>query len=147
MLDVVHVAQRLRDADREEAVAMCDLEPKSAVVLTYDTSFRSWVFRHDGEPVAVMGLCLESVLGEVGVPWLVGTNRISECKKGFHRASKVVLGRMLTVKSRLENYVDARNVASVEWLERLGFAIHPPIEFGPKKMPFHKFTMEKPNVP
>lgn len=145
--DVEHVAENLREADRDEVWASHFLTPLEAVSKSVERSEKVWALTYDDEPVAVFGVVRRSHLSNVGVPWLLGTNKIVEHIPTFLRLSKVYIPIMAEGYVRLENYVDFRNKLSIRWLQWMGFelgSLVPGLVLGVK---FYRFYMEvKSNV-
>ena len=83
------------------------------------------------------------ILSGKGSPWLLGTNEIGRYALTFLRANKKYVRRMLEFYPHLENYVDARNTTSIQWLKWLGFEFDLlPVPYGVWKMPFFRFEMK-----
>jgi ribosomal protein S18 acetylase RimI-like enzyme len=43
----------------------------------------------------------------------------------------------------LVNYIDARNVDAIGWLQSLGFTVEDALPHGPDRLPFHKFSRSR----
>jgi hypothetical protein len=52
---------------------------------------------------------------------------------------------MLELCPKLGNYCDARYTAAHRWLRKLGFTVHPPEPYGPKRALFCRITIDKEN--
>ncbi len=139
--DIEHVAARLREADRQELIAAEGRDrPTDALCRAVLMSSDYWAFA-DHEPIAIFGAMPLSLLGGVGAPWLLGTDRLFRFPGALVREGRRYVQRMLAVYPHLVNYVDARNTRSVRWLGRIGFSLHPPAPYGAQGLPFHKFEM------
>lgn len=140
--DIDYVAANMREADREEIYAACgSRDAREALIQSVILSSECYasVARNDEKPVDIFGVVPVSLLEGRGRPWMLGTDRVSEFPSTLVKDARRYVRRMLAVYSHLENHVDARNTASVRWLARLGFTIHPATPFGPFGMPFHRF--------
>lgn len=134
----------LRQADVEEVTAMhgpyidlCAILDRAIAVST-----RVWTgVAPDGEPVSLIGVAPVSLLGGIGAPWALTTERIYEQPRSLVQAGLEYIPIMLSQYPRLVNYVDARNTRSIRWLKRMSFALHPAQPAGHAGLPFHKFTM------
>lgn len=99
----------------------------------------------DGEVVAVFGDATYSILGSVGIPWLISTVHVERHARAFLKVCKPEVQGMLSRHRHLLNYVDARNTVAIRWLKWLGFTFAPAIPYGPKGFPFHPFTLNREN--
>lgn len=96
-----------------------------------------------GEPIAVLGVTTVSVLYNTGSPWLLATSSVVKHRRALITAGEAYTAAMLKHYTRLENHVDARNKASVAWLQRLGYTIHEAQPHGALRLPFHRFSIER----
>lgn len=141
-----HVAELLphiRQADIEEFESGWSMTPQQVLDYGLRYSTACWAGLKDGEVVTIFGVTPASILTGYGTPWLVASDRLETCSRAFIRHSKPALAAMLETFPRLENYVDARNVAAKQWLHWLGFTLYDPVPAGPNGLPFHRFTLEK----
>jgi hypothetical protein len=99
------------------------------VVVVYD----------DDTPLAILGIVLRDFLSGVGVPWLLSTEQALKHKRQFLELSPPVIEEMMSMCSRLVNYVHVDNKLSIRWLKWLGFTVEDP---KPGEL-FHRFTMER----
>lgn len=104
-------------------------------------STKAWTWTADGEPIAIFGVAPVALLGGIGAPWLLGTDRVPRFPRVLVREGRRYVAEMLGLFPHLVNYVDARNVVSVRWLARLGFKVHEPQPYGAAGLPFHRFEM------
>lgn len=144
--DIEFIAQNLRKQDVDELKAVHG-EGVDILDLLYRSIKLSQFCQigyceRTGEPVCIAGLT-RTHDENVGVPWLLGTERLYGFGRAFVIEGKRVVDEMLSITKFLVNYVDCRNTAAIRWLKHIGFEIHEPVEFGVNKMPFHLFTMER----
>ena len=85
---------------------------------------------------------LDSLLGERGAPWALGTDLVTQHQRAFIRHAPQYIEKMLAAFSHLLNFVHAENDAAVRWLRRTGFELHPAKEHGPHGEMFHLFEMK-----
>lgn len=133
----------IRPADRDEADAL--LGPgklDDGLGRCVENSVMLWTGTVGDEVAFVFGLSPVSMLGDQGVPWLVGTPLIDRHRGSFIRLSRSYIPRMLAAYPTLLNIVDARNVKSIAWLKRMGFTILPAEPAGVAGLPFHPFFKE-----
>jgi hypothetical protein len=133
------VLSDFRDADRDEVWAACSQTPREALEGSIDCSPYLGAFCWHGRPIAVYGVAVKPDI-DFGIPWLLGTNSIKECKCNFLKASRKTVDDMLSHYPNLLNYVDARNGLSIKFLLFAGFTIDfdRPVK-GASGLPFYKF--------
>lgn len=143
--DVAVLAPRLRAADVAEVAASSGRTPAEALRVGLQMG-RAWTVFLGGEPVAMYGFAVVSLAGGTASPWLLGTEAVSEHPWVFGRQARRVVDAWLQIFPRMQNFVDARHTAAVRWLEWLGFTLEPARPHGVLGLPFHRFTMERPDV-
>jgi hypothetical protein len=140
--DVRHIVRHLRQHDVQELQAVhgpdLDLQDclRTAVLASEECHVLATT---DGEPVALFGLAPVSLLGGMACPWLLGTDAFMA-----HPRDIVVLGKRMVLQwstryDLLFNYVDARNLRSIAWLQHIGFQVFEPQPYGLAGLPFHRF--------
>jgi len=143
--DIAFVAEHMREADREEVVALRGpVDDMNEVLSGYVLlSTAAWtVVGRDRAPIGIVGISPLSLLGGRGCPWMLGTDQIFRNPGTLVREGRRYVGYMLRYFPHLVNYVDARNTDSVRWLRHLGFTVHEPAPHGAAKLPFHRFEMK-----
>lgn len=137
-----HLAQNLRLADARELAATHGAGPdllqclQTAVSASEDAFVAVTAY---GEPMAVFGVAPVSLLGGIGCPWMLGTDTMDLYGRAVVTLSREHVAQWSRRYSLLFNYVDARNLRSIEWLRRTGFAILPAAPYGRAGEPFHRF--------
>lgn len=139
---------RLRSSDLDEITASSGLPPYVAVVGGALVSDMGWVMLDDDDPICVFGVA-PSGHPEAGVVWMVGTDRMKE-----PRIARAVLRHSVPFKERMHdlypclfNFIDARNTASLKWLQWTGYRLleaHP--EWGREGRLFYTFARYRPRV-
>lgn len=141
--DVEHVAMLLRQEDFNEVFASTGEHPYDAIMEGWKMSTKRWlIFNEKGEPVAVLGVRPTEMFGDVGIPWLLGTDGLTKMKKFFMKISKPIIEEMKESFEILVNYVDSRYVKTTRWLDWCGFIVEDAEPFGKIGLPFHRFYME-----
>lgn len=138
-LAALWVAAHARRADRAEFEASSGRSALQVVEDAMASAHRAWAGYADGEPVCVFGVSPWSWVAGVGVPWMVGTDRLDRAARALLRCSLPAVEVMHTSFPELVNYVDARNVRAIRWLRWLGFTIEPAAPHGIAGLPFHRF--------
>jgi hypothetical protein len=138
--DAIAIAPRLwlRDASAEVWKRQ-GLSLECAALLTFESSIEAWVWEVDGEPVAMWGLSLTSLVGGKRMAWFLATPHIAREARTFWKGSRRIVAELLERYGAIEGYCDARFTASKRWLVRLGFKLGPLEERA--GIPFHHFQM------
>ena len=140
---VAILAPRVREADRREIWAASHRDPEHALAHGLRLSDRAWAGYGDGRLACLFGVGPASLLGRVGVPWLIGSDDLVRHQTAFLRRSRPVLATLFDGYDVLTNFVDARNEASIRWLGWLGFRFGDPAPFGPDRLPFYRFELKR----
>lgn len=120
----------MRAIDRLETEAVGH-SPRVALRLGLASSILCWTAMRDGEPEAMFGLVVQSLIGGVGRPWLLGTDRLSDGMRELVVWSPRFVAIMEAETPVLENYVAVENRRSIRYLRHLGFAVAPdPVNIG-----------------
>lgn len=77
----------------------------------------------DGEPHAIMGVASRSMIEGIGVPWMLGTDRVYDHGRDLVRHAPAVLSEMHATFGRLENLVSTDNARARRFLTHVGFEI------------------------
>ena len=72
---------------------------------------------------------------------MLGTIDLNFHSRKFLRESRRVVSLLAEEFPVMENYVDARNTASIRWLQWVGFSVYYPKPYGRDNLPFHRFDM------
>jgi len=142
-----HMAPRMRIADCVEVWASDRLLPLQALRTSLRRTPKAWAGLVDGRPECIFGVSPLAVLGECGVPWMLGSEDLPDYAVPFLRRNRAYIASIIQDYRELSNYVDARNSMSIRWLKWLGFAIMPTETYGPFGLPFHKFVMTRDDTP
>src|SRR5687768_3480927 len=130
------MAPHMKKADVDEVLASGARDPLHALIVSFRSSTAAWVMLEDGEPIAMAGVSPLSMLGGIGVPWMLGTERVNKNGILFLRESKKRVREMLNTYTLLINYVDERHVVAKRWLDWLGFTIEEALPFPKTRVPF-----------
>lgn len=141
-----HIADNLRKADLDEIKAAGNSSARECLANGLNVSSKCWVALIDDEPACVFGVAPISILGGVGAPWLLGTDKLFKVRRRFLTDSRIYFKEMLKLYPVLQNYVDARNSMSIRWLKWLGFSILPAVRYGINDELFHPFIARAKDV-
>ena len=139
--DALFVADRLREADRNEVVAM-GTTPRMAVEYSRQLSDFAWTGLIDGVPAMLFG-CGSSLVSVTADVWALGTDECTKLPREMLIYGRKKIGEMLDIYPEMQNYCDARYHAAHRWLKKLGFTVHPAGPHGPNGEPFCKITISK----
>ena len=137
------ISATIRPEDRDEMWAACMQNPSQALENGLRFSDKTMTAMVNGLPVAMWGVVPESLIGNAGTPWMVASFLIDKEFRTFLKHCRPPVMELLNQYDKLENYVDARNVRSIQWLRWLGFTIEEAKPYGVFKLPFHKFWMKR----
>ena len=142
-----YIAKNVRDADKQEIWAIAMRNPEEAMLNGIEISDKSFTGMVDGVPVCMWGIVEQSIIGPVGTPWMIASNKLDQYAKLFIRQCKKRAHKYFSAYGLLENYIDARNTKAIQWLKWLGFSVEDVSSpYGALGMPFHRFTMGAKNV-
>lgn len=99
----------------------------------------------DGKVGCMLGVTPVSLLGNTGVPWMLGTDLVTQYRGALGRRVGKYIRMMLDEFDILRNYVHAENEVAVRWLQRVGFTLHAPVTL-PSGAVFYPFEMRSANV-
>jgi hypothetical protein len=131
----------MREADKVEVMASCGRSPVDALYESVYGSTRCWTGMVDDKPAFIFGVAPLSLMGGVGSPWLLGTDKVLEVKREFLENSKPYVAEMWLLFPTLKNFVDVRNKVSIRWLKWIGFSMLEPIPYGINGELFHPFEL------
>lgn len=135
------IAADMRPEDVREVWASHEHTPEEALDASFWRSTKAWTCLVRGSPAFMWGVApRESLLGNVGCPWLLGTPAIKDVRRDFVRNCRKYVGMMQELYPRLENYVHAENKVSIRWLKWCGFELaEEPEEYGVNPEKFYRF--------
>lgn len=142
--DILHIANRMRATDRAEVWAMSRHGPLGALLHSVVLSSEPYLATLDEEPIALFGM-QSPVLGDTGVPWMLGTDRLGEDNRKLITMSRRYLQHELTKHRVLSNYVHDENGPALRYLRCVGFTLSEPEVWHTGAM-VREFTMERPDV-
>jgi len=137
---IEHIAQHMRSADVLEVEASGVWSPEQALYNGLISSSKVWTALIGDEPILMFGVVPVSVLGGVGSPWLLGTDRVLDIKRQFIKECRHYVDEMLKLYPKLTNYTDCRNTVSHRWLAWLGFELEDAFPIGMNNEPFYRFS-------
>ncbi|HWW56357.1 MAG TPA: hypothetical protein VN047_05645 [Sphingopyxis sp.] len=123
--DTSHIpflADHMRPADVMECAAI-GRRPVSALTNALRSSLWALTAIVDDQPHAMMGVTSRSMVEAVGVPWMLGTERIYDHARDLVRYAPAILAEMHLTFDRLENLAAADNDRALRFLRHVGFEI------------------------
>ncbi len=139
--DIVRVALKLREADRLELKA-CNGHSNhfDSLRISVKASHQPFTIFNGDEPVGMFGVCPGK---ECGIPWLLGTDKLTDNKKFFISNSRRITQEWFKRYPVLINYIDCRNQVAIQWLEYLGFTMGARYLFADPDVPFYQFKFSE----
>lgn len=135
--DVAAMVPNLREADRRELELSSGPDLTATLTRAISTPGENLAGEIDGELV-VLGGCYGT--DAVGIPWMVGTDRLTADLRTFSQLGAVMRDRYEKQYRLLTNYVHAGNHVHIRWLRHIGFSFGETLpEYGVGKAPFIQF--------
>lgn len=144
LAEALYVARHLRQIDQQELWASEGRTPLYACMEAC---------RHADICIGIAGDD-EQMVGLAGVNghviWMLGTEGLTATeshRRQLARGAKAWIASVVQEKLQergqvlLHNWVHAKNIDSIRWLETLGFTVHPPEPHGPSLQLFRYFCM------
>ena len=140
--DAERVVQAIRPIDAQEIRALGYTDLTQALRTGIATSAVCWCADDADGAVAVFGVAPHGpLLSEIGVPWLIGTTRMRAHRRSLARLAQPYIRRMHDLYPALFNAALADNVATLAWLQRVGFTLREPVTHNGHR--FVPFLMER----
>lgn len=128
--DAHELAPLLRAPDRAEVLAL-GVDPVEGLLQSLRSSREAFTARAAcGRIICMAGVSPASLIGQTGVPWLLGTDLVPVYRRPFMVETRAMIARWLTLFPVLRNLVDARYEAAIRWLRWLKFEIGEPMPVG-----------------
>jgi len=142
---VRHIASNLRDADRQELLAVRGEDADITDVLFDCVKLSDWTLTgYDGdEPICIFGVG-PGLQHEQGSPWMLGTKGIERIPKTFLKISKQMIVKMHETYPLLTNFVLKANTVHLRYIKFLGFELGDEYEINGE--PFIHFSRYQPHV-
>ena len=136
------LALTMREADVAEVWAMGHYTPEEALLASIQVSHEPRTGLAGGRVMCMFGVGQQTLVSREGIPWLLMSDEIMDHTRHYLRESRAYIDEIKVGYGLLLNFVDARNIMSLRWLEWLEFEILPPRPYGIDQLPFHPFRME-----
>ncbi len=144
---IIALSSSMQQEDRDNAWAIAHLSPEQAIRHSVGASIEAETWLADGKVMAIRGVSKGTFLSPYVCVWMLGAIGLRKYPVTFLKGSKEWVERMLEQHDHLVNYVDARNIRSLKWLQHLGFIIHSPVPLGVEKRMFHWVEKRKEDGP
>lgn len=147
LADAKRVAERLREADRQEVLAAGGVDPR-IVLPSYVLEGREVYaagLAEDGLAEILWGVDPIPYCDNAAVVWMLSTDRLYDYPVEFVVRAKEGFEQLHQRFELLTNFIDARNERHIKWLKWLGFKFLRRIErFGVQSLPFYEFASYRP---
>ena len=143
--DLISIAPRLRQADKDETIATTGLPPEAVLPMAPLEGTCVAGPREMNTPEMVLGTYPIIGSDNAGSVWMLSTDVLFDYAPRFAAASPVTVEAMHDGYDLLTNFIDERNTRHIIWLKWLGFRMIRRIDkFGPHSLPFLEFASYKP---
>lgn len=122
LVHVGPIASRLREADRQECIALGRL-PKEALRIGLRTSLHPLTVVIDGRPEAMLGVMPLSLMRGSGLIWMLGTDALFGCARAFATIGPMICEMFREDFRELGNIVAVDNHRAIRVLRHLGFHV------------------------
>lgn len=131
--DALYLAPRLREADKKELYGS-PLSPGDALVLSAEISDQPYSIIFEGEVIGMFGVAPSAEHTNVGVVWLLGSDKIKEIWVPLIRQTPKWITKISEPYDLVCNRVHEENRLHHRWLKYMGFTFisHP--------TPFYEFA-------
>lgn len=102
--------------------------PLDALVDSVNASAQAWTAESDEGIICMWGVAPMSIIGGVGVVWLLGSDLVTKVKKRFLIETLAYVKEMQRYYPTLTNFVMVGNEVSQRWLRWAGAVFHPPVK-------------------
>lgn len=116
------IANNMRGIDRVECEAF-GRTPKHALRDALSRSDTAWTAMVDGQPEAMLGVVIESVMGGDARPWMLGTDEVMNHPRALLLWGDAIVAHLHNSNFTLSNLVSARNHKAIRLLKRWGFTV------------------------
>jgi len=139
--DVLYLAPRLRQADKDEIQAVTGAHPALVLPQCFKLTRTAWTCTGmSGEPVGLIGIQDVEGIPELGWVWALFTDVLEKYPFTFLRLSRQYHDIMHLHHPVVTNHVDERNIVHIRWLRWMGFSFLRRIErWGAESRPFLEF--------
>ena len=143
MADAEYLQDKLRQSDIDEIWASNNISPRDALIKGVKNSIYCCTICN-GNPIGIFGIVPETIMGSKACIWMLSSEDIRKIKVKFLRTNREFINNMLEFYPYLYNHVDARNTASIKWLEYCGAKVNKePETYGVENKKFHYFYFDK----
>lgn len=119
---VIAIVPHLRAKDVEDIRAAYGDDVQKALLWALAHSPLAWAAMDAEGVIVIWGVGRTSLLADVGVPWLVGTDRlVKKYRKPFLRLVDLFMDLIVEQFPKLEGYQRLKDAERLRWLQWCGF--------------------------
>jgi hypothetical protein len=137
------LSEGLRAQDVAELRAAGHSDPAAAFLRSIEVSEPDLLYTVtvSGVPAGIFGVAEHPDNPCVGIPWLLGSDRILRARRQLLREAPKWITLLLSQYPVLVNMVHEKNTVSIAWLKRMGFEFHEELQVCTGET-FIRFTKE-----
>jgi hypothetical protein len=141
---LLYVAENICSADREELKSAGREDVYQALLDSADICVQPLAGVIDGEPVCVFGVSQVSLAVDIGIVWLISTDKLRSHVRPFLKIGKAWVNDSSKNYKIMANFVSKDHKVSIKWLKWLGFKVAlKEIPLGPDSRPFYYFSLRE----
>lgn len=141
--DVFELAPNLRPKDKREIWKSHHKTAENALMEGLLNSEICFTMERNEKPIVMFGIVPQSLLSNSATIWLLASPEIERIQVAFLKHSRYFIDLMLQHYPYLDNYVDAENKKSIEWLKFCGATLEEPKPYGIEKALFRYFYFRR----
>lgn len=144
--DIDYLAMHLREEDKKEIWRSHHQTPQTALLEGFNNSTLCLAVEYKRNPIGMFGVVPQTILGRKAAIWLLGSPEIEKIQRAFLKQSRRFINLMLDYYPFLQNWVDAENLKSIQWLKWLKADIEEPAPYGVEGALFRYFQFRRKRV-
>ena len=142
--DCAILAPKMRQQDATEVWHSNGMSPLEALYMSYDICGENHTIIDDhGEIIGMFGCGHNEETPNIGVPWLLASDKLPTITREFLPQSKEWIDSLDEKYDMLFNFVHADNKVSIRWLKWMGFKFLRKQYYGVNPSEFYPFVKLK----
>lgn len=120
---IVELHSKIKQSDVDEVMASSGYTAEQALTVSLENSEKAYTVMVSGKPEMMFGVVVDEFFDDAYVVWMLSSEAVFPLVtvKRFMREAKSFIKSFHKDKLFLWNYVDERNLRSLNWLRKCGF--------------------------